>query len=383
MKTFLSSLLVGLLLGCASTSQTRDATEMLAFDVEAQHLMQRANVAGLALAVIENGKIMHVAAYGKRNLARHLPLMTDTIMYGASLTKTAFTYMLLQLVDEGKLTLDASVAKLLPRPLTDYKDYADLKDDPRWRALTPRMLLTHSAGFANFRWMEQDQRLRLHFDPGSRYAYSGEGFYLLQFILEQGLGLDVGKEMQTRVFDRFGMKNTSMTWRADFANNLADGYTADGQVEPHDARSKVRAAGSMDTTIADQALLWAGIVRGDGLSAASRAELIRPQLVIATAHQFPTLITAIEPRHATIGLAAGLGLVTFQDASGAAWFKGGHNDSTGNMVLCLEQKKRCVVLLANDVRAEKIFPKLAQMVLGDTAMPWAWEYDWFARASLP
>ena len=40
--------------------------------------------------------------------------------------------------------------------------------------------------------------------------YSGEGFYILQLILEESLGLDVGKEMQTRVFDRFGMIRTSM-----------------------------------------------------------------------------------------------------------------------------------------------------------------------------
>ena len=53
----------------------------------------------------------------------------------------------------------------------------------------------------------------LTFDPGTRYAYSGEGINLLQFVLETGVGLDVGREMQRRVFDRFGMKRTSMTWR--------------------------------------------------------------------------------------------------------------------------------------------------------------------------
>jgi CubicO group peptidase (beta-lactamase class C family) len=182
--------------------------------------------------------------------------------------------------------------------------------------------------------------------------------------------------MQIRVFDRFGMTNTSMSWRPDFATNLADGYGLDGSMEPHDERSGVSAAGSMDTSIADQARLWAGIVRGDGLSAASRAELIRPQAPITSSHQFPTLMTETEPRNAEINLAAGLGLVTFQDTSGPAWFKGGHNDWTGNMVICLENKKRCVIMLANDVRAERIYPELARMILGDTKMPWTWEYDW-------
>ena len=109
----------------------------------------------------------------------------------------------------------------------------------------------------------------MHFDPGQRYAYSGEGLILLQFVLERGLGLDVGAEMQRRVFDRFGMTNTSMQWRADFAANLADGWRADGSVEPHDERSKVRAAGSMDSTITDLARFAAGYMRGDGLSPAA------------------------------------------------------------------------------------------------------------------
>lgn len=51
----------------------------------------------------------------------------------------------------------------------------------------------------------------------------------------------------------------------------------------------MRAAGSMDTTIADMARFAAGYVRGDGLSATMRKELVRPQLPITTASQFPTL----------------------------------------------------------------------------------------------
>jgi hypothetical protein len=42
------------------------------------------------------------------------------------------------------------------------------------------MALTHSTGFHNFWFIEPDQKLRIHFDPGSRYSYSGEGFSLLE-----------------------------------------------------------------------------------------------------------------------------------------------------------------------------------------------------------
>jgi CubicO group peptidase (beta-lactamase class C family) len=377
-KIIFINLLV-LLVFTSFTTQSKSLDLKPAFiDAQSKLLMQREKVQGLALAIIENGKVKHVAAYGHRNVDKKLPLTVDTIMYGASLTKTAFSYMVLQLVDEGRLDLDASVAKLLPKPLPAYNkgddDFSDLANDERWQALTPRIILNNATGFANFRWLEADQQLRFHHQPGSRYGYSAEGFYILQMILEQGLGLDVNQEMQTRVFDRFNMTNTGMKWRDDFINNLADGYALDGSMQPHDERSGVSAAGSMDTSIADQALMWAGIVRGDGLSKASRAELVKPQLAITSAHQFPTLAADTDKRNIEINLASGLGLVTFEDYSGAAWFKGGHNPWTGNMVICLESGKRCVVMLSNDVRAELIYPELARLVLGETRMPWRWEY---------
>lgn len=222
--------------------------------------------------------------------------------------------------------------------------------------------------------MEPDGHLRFHFDPGARYAYSGEGLILLQFVLERGLGVDVGAEMQRRIFDRFGMRTTSMQWRADFAANLADGWTIEGTPVPHDERSKVRAAGSMDTTIADVARLAAGYVRGEGLSPAARTSLTTPWLPITSASQFPSLRPEAPPERRHRGLAAGLGVVVVDGPQGRAFFKGGHNDSTGNTWVCVERSRDCVVILSNDVRAEPAFPRLVRALLGETGVPWDWEY---------
>jgi CubicO group peptidase (beta-lactamase class C family) len=348
-------------------------------DNEVQRVMKREQVQGLAIATIDKGKVGKVRAFGTRNAAIGAPLTPDTVMYGASLTKTAFCYMLLQMADEGLIDLDAPVAKLLPRPLPSYRDkpfdFSDLADDPRWQAITPRMLMLHSGGFANFRWLEPDERLHIHFDPGSRYAYSGEGFYILQLIVERGMGLDIAEEMQKRVFDRLDMKHTSMTWRAEFSENVADGYAFDGTVQAHDRRFRARAAGSMDTTIADQARLWAAIMRGDGLRPDTRAALTTAWLPIVSRNQFPTLATAEAdwPQK----LAAGLGVVTFEDRNGTAFFKGGHDDWTANLVFCQETGQRCVIMLSNDVRAEKLYPELVKLALGQTDMPWTWEYSWY------
>ncbi|HYM87119.1 MAG TPA: serine hydrolase, partial [Pseudoxanthomonas sp.] len=176
------------------------------------------------------------------------------------------------------------------------------------------------------------------------------------------------------VFDRFGMANTGMMWRADFAGNLADGWRMDGSVEPHDERGKVRAAGSMDTTIADMAKLAAGYINGDGLSAKGAAELVKAQLPITTASQFPSLQPELPAKQWRRDLAAGLGVIVFDGPQGHGFYKGGHNDSTANTWVCVQRGRRCVVILANDVRAEAAFPQLVRFVLGETGAPWEWEY---------
>lgn len=375
MRHALACLLAALPLFCAASPLPRTA----AIDAEVGRLMAASQAQGLALAVVDAGRVVHVGAYGKRNAAGE-PLLADTVMYGASLTKAVFAYWVMKLVDEGRLDLDRPLASYLAKPLPEYPNdpksgpWRHLANEQRWRDLTARMLLTHSSGFANFAFLEPDRRLRMHFDPGTRYAYSGEGLILLQFVLEHGLKLDVGAEMQRRVFDHLGMARTAMMWRADFRPNLADGWTAEGKTVPHDERSKVRVAGSMDTTIADMALMAAAYVNGDGLSPASAAELTKPQLPITTATQFPTLQPELPPEKRRTDLASGLGVIVFNGPQGAGFYKGGHNDSTGNTWVCVKQGKRCVVILANDVRAERAFPRLVEYILGETGVPWRWEY---------
>jgi CubicO group peptidase (beta-lactamase class C family) len=352
-------------------------------DREAKRVMAEARVQGLAMAIVDGGTVVFVRSWGRRNGEKDLPLQTDTIMYGASLTKFAFAYMVMQLVDEGKIDLDRAISEYLPKPLPEYEFYAALKADDQWRKLTARILLSHRSGLANFAFLEPDEKMRFHFEPGSRYAYSGEGIILLQFVLETGLGLQVGHEMQRRVFDRFGMTRTSMMWRQDFAANAADGYAIDGSYTAHDQRSRPRAAGSMDTTIDDFAKFLAGFSRGEGLSVKSRAEMVRPQIPIATAAQFPTFLDIESADMKRIRLSAGLGVVTFDGLFGHAFFKGGHNDTTANQALCVEKSRRCVLFLSNDVRAESVYQRLTEATLGDPGMPWSWEsYTPYDRAAV-
>jgi len=344
-----------------------------AIDAAVRDAMAAVHANGLAVAVIDAGQVVYVRAFGRRNGAGE-PLRDDTVMVAASLTKPVFAYLVMQLVDEGRIDLDAPIARYLPQPLPSYPAWSGLADDDRWRGITPRMLLSHRAGLPNIPAFEPDGKLRLHVDPGTRFAYSGAGINLLQFVLERGLGLDVDAELHRRVFQRFDMRHSSLTWQADSADNQADGYTANGQVRPHPRRRHAAAASSLETTPEDYARFVAGFVRGDGLSKASRAAMTTPQGPITTASEFPTFQAELPAERRRTDLATGLGLILFDGPQGPGFFKGGHEDYAGNTWVCLERTARCVVLLSNDVRAEQAFPGIVAAIVGETGTPWRWEY---------
>jgi CubicO group peptidase (beta-lactamase class C family) len=369
----------------AVVSQT--APSGAAIDGEVRKILTRTGGRGMAVAVIDHGKVGYVHAYGSRN-ANGDPLTTDTVMYGASLTKTVFAYTAMQLVDQGKLNLDTPLKDDLDKPLPSYGPdpvfpdkygtYKDLADDARWEKITPRMCLTHSTGFSNFWFVEPDRKLHIHFEPGTHFSYSGEGFILLQFVIEhgrkaQGLGLDVG-DLTKANFDRLGMTRTSLVWHDNVDTNVADGWNDQGQPQPHEKRSKVRAAGSMNTTISDVSKFAAALVRGDGLSAASRAEITKPSLHITTAHEFPLFLPDLPVNEQRKDLFAGLGVIVFDGPQGHGFFKGGHDGQTANTLVCIERTQRCVVILSNDVRSEAGFADLVKFILGDTGVPYDWEY---------
>jgi len=369
----------------AASAQTIPGNK--AIDQKVQSIMAATHANGMAVAVIDHGNVGYVQAYGIRN-AKGDPLGADTMMYGASLTKTVFAYTVMQLVDQGKLKLDTPLRDDLDKPLPSYGPdpvfpdkygpYKDLAGDPRWEKITPRMCLTHSTGFSNFWFIEPDRKLHIHFDPGTHFSYSGEGMILLQFVVEhgraaQGLGLDVG-ELAAADFQKLGMTRTSLTFLNGPETDFADGWNDQGQPQDHSQRKKVRAAGSMNTSISDFSKFAAALVRGDGLTASSRAEITRSSLHIPTVGLFPMFLPDLPLNQQRRDLAAGLGVVVFDGPQGRGFFKGGHDGQTANTMVCLEASQRCVVILSNDVRSEAGFSDLVKFILGDTGVPFDWEY---------
>lgn len=366
-----------LLIGAAPTPtiRTLDGRTLTpaAIDAEIETQLARHQVTGLDVALIRGGKVVYARSFGFRDSTDKLPLQPDTIIYGASLTKATFAYYVMQLVGEGKLDLDRTIDRYLPKPIGDYPQFSDLAGDERWRRLTLRMLLNHTSGFGNIRWLEPDEKVRFHRDPGTRYGYSGEGLNLAQLVVEQATGTETGAEMQRRLFAPLGMTRTAMAWQEGWEANAAHRYLGDGTYKPIKRRPQAQAIGSMSTTLADWSTFLAAVARGWSLTPRARAELVRPTVTIDSPRQFPTLLDERTDRWQAIKLGYAVGWGTFETPYGHAFFKEGSDEGAENYALCIDKRRDCILLMANDSRGSKTFVPLVEALLGPVNLPAEWE----------
>lgn len=247
------SLLAVIAVAQAQTIERLDGSKIRAAEVDATvtRLMKAAEVPGAQIAIINGDGVIYEKGYGYRDTEKKLPLTTDTVMSGASFTKTVFAYMVMQLVQEDRLSLDRPVYQYLPKALPEYENYAALKDDPRYKQITARMLLDHTSGFPNWRAFEDDHKLHIHFTPGSRFAYSGEGMDLLQLVVETITKKTLETLMHERVFGPLGMTRTSMVWQSAVKNDYANCCDEYGRSLGPQKWTRAEAAGSLLTTVHD------------------------------------------------------------------------------------------------------------------------------------
>lgn len=165
--------------------------------------MDTLNIPGLSIAVINDSKVVYQHTFGYANLEKKLPVTGKTIFEGASLSKSVFAFFVMKFVEEGKLDLD--------KPLYEYLPYPDIAHDDRYKKITGRMVLSHRSGLPNWRENEDDKKLKIKFEPGTDYEYSGEGYQYLAMVLKHIEGTDWnGLEtiFQDKVAKPTGMEHT-------------------------------------------------------------------------------------------------------------------------------------------------------------------------------
>jgi CubicO group peptidase (beta-lactamase class C family) len=352
-----------------------DGTRIRGDEVDATVLrsMQQAGVPGIGIALFNNGKIVYTKAYGQADIARGKPLTPDSVMTAASLTKPVFAVLVLQLVEQGVLDLDRPVVRYLPRPLPEYEPYRDLAEDPRYEKITLRMLLAHTSGFPNWRRFTDDKKLRIYFDPGARFAYSGEGIVLAQRVVEAVTGESIEVLMRKQIFQPLGMTRTSMIWQARFESDYANAYDKQNKSYGPQRRREPDAAGSMQTTLHDYARFVQAMLNGELLHEKARKEMFSPQIRITSAREFPTLATETTTANDAIQLSYGLAWGLYRTPHGAAFFKEGHDNGCQHYVVGFAESRSGLLIMTNSDNGEDTYGVLLETLLHNRFTPYEWE----------
>ncbi len=130
-------------------------------------------VPGLSIALVRDARVVWRRGFGVADRASGKPVDTGTVFAAQSTSKPVFAYTVLKLCEKGVLDLDS--------PLTKYTPERVLAGDARLDLITARHVLSHTSGFQN--WRSGTEPLEIHFAPGERWLYSGEGYSYLQSVV--------------------------------------------------------------------------------------------------------------------------------------------------------------------------------------------------------
>jgi CubicO group peptidase (beta-lactamase class C family) len=350
-------------------------------DKTVKHLMDTANIQGLGLAILNNKKAVFIKSYGYKNKPKNELLDTASIMYGASLSKAVFGYLTMKLVQEKVLDLDKPLYQYLSKPIAEYEYFSDLKTDDRWKLITARMCLSHTTGLPNVRWFHPTTGvedtlgvMKIYFEPGTKYAYSGEGFKLLQLVEEEITKKPIDELAVEKIFNPIGMTRTGYVWHNSFGDdNVAVGHMNNGDIDKKRKRTEAVAGGSLVTTIADYSKFIEHIMKVKGLTNKLFKEMISPQINIHSITQFPPLTSETTTENDAIHLSYGLGWGLLDCPNGKAFFKEGNGGPWRNYNINFIDKGISIIILINSENGETIFQELIETIIGKTCIPWKWQ----------
>ncbi|GAB4186294.1 MAG: hypothetical protein Tsb002_10650 [Wenzhouxiangellaceae bacterium] len=228
-------------------------------------LVEKHKINTAAVAVIKNSEIVWQSQYGYQSPG--IPATEDTLFDIASLTKTVTAETILRLVAQGRLSLDESIEP--------YWVDSDLEGEPLLGQLTPRMLLSHTSGFMNWRFFAEDGRLDFVNPPGTVFGYSGEGYEYLAKYAENKTGVPFEELVQATIFDPLDMQSASISVREENFDRIAKPFDENGNFYGYYCipegycrqEGSYSAAASLVVTVADYARFLISAMNGEVLTA--------------------------------------------------------------------------------------------------------------------
>jgi methyl acetate hydrolase len=292
----------------------------------------------IAMAATDKG-VLYEGAFGRREIGKDAPMTLDTVVWIASMTKAITATAAMQLVERGKLALDAPASQLAPGlAKAQVLEGFDAAGQPRLRApkrpITLRHLLTHTAGYSYEIWSADIAKYQaatntpgittctnaalttpLLFDPGDRWEY-GINLDWAGKMVEAASGQKLDAYLQQNVLGPLGMKDTSFSLSASQRARLASVHQRDdkGALAPIEFGLPENpefhmGGGGLNGTASDYLAFTQMIMHGGRFNG---AQVLRPETVdqMAQNHIGPlevgALTTAIPPLSNDVELFPGM-----------------------------------------------------------------------------
>jgi len=225
-------------------------------------LISKKRSPAISVAVVEKGHVVYAKGFGHANLEQDVEANASTVYRIGSVTKQFTATMIMQLVKEGKLTVDDPIEKVLP-------------EMPRaWAKVTIKNLLNHTSGLKSYTelegMMEKDamqpttplgiikkiENVPMDFEPGTKWHYNNTGYELLALVIEKLDKRTFAESLQARILSPLGMAHTYFVSEKSIVNYRAQGYSQSKNGFEHAQYLNMDwpcAACSMESTVLDLA----------------------------------------------------------------------------------------------------------------------------------
>jgi CubicO group peptidase (beta-lactamase class C family) len=336
---------------------------------------------GLAVGVWKDGRVVLARGLGVMDLASKRPVTPQTVFHLASISKTFVATSVMQLVQAGKIRLDA--------PIVTYVPYFTLRDTAS-RRITVRQLLTHTAGMPDVddygwdkpqyddraleRWIRGLKDSSSIAAPGARWEYSNIGFELLADAVAHVSGEKFEDYVRRHILDPAGMRHSTLLMTDVDSSNLATGYERGGmewKKRPYPYNRRHAGSSTMHSSV-DDMLRYGAMQAGRGtidghvvLSAETHAAMwsrsaeFPPQLGLANQVRFATKLPIRETY-------TGLGWFMYDfDGFRVAGHNGGDDGFRSALLVSADRAVVVVVLTNSSVSV----PLLAYRLLDAALQP--------------
>ncbi|WP_291279508.1 serine hydrolase [Galactobacter sp.] len=293
------------------------------------------------------------------------PVTSASVFQAASLSKVVFSYLTLRAVDSGQLELDT--------PLSAYFDSPRTHESEAARAITARQALNHTTGLPN--WVDgagtEDSVLNPHVAPGTRFTYSGDGFFPLQQTLEALDGRPLELMAQQDLFSSFGMEDSSFVFREADASRTAAGHGADGTGTGISRFRRANSAFTLTTAARDYSrFLELAVCHGEGL---------RPDTHVAwLSTSSDARLTTERSEGETPTVTWGLGVGLEANRHGPAVWHWGDNGNHRAFFVAVPDRDESVVMFFNSANGQKAAAPILERVLPGrrfASLDWVDAYD--------